>query len=142
MKKLKNIIIIEDNIFYQELIKSHFNEKDYRVKCFESGEDFLAFETDPDLIILDYNLAGKLNGIDVLKRLKQEVNSVPVIFLSGQEDIEVALNSLKSGAFDYVIKNEDAFDQIDQAISRFIIFSENHDKKKNNNFLSFFKKRA
>jgi DNA-binding NtrC family response regulator len=142
MKKLKQVVIVEDNIFYQELIKKHFHDKDYQVSCFETGEDFFAFKLEPDLLILDYNLSGEINGLDVLKRYKDEGNDVPVIFLSGQKDMKVAVDSLKSGAFDYVIKNEDAFNQIDQAISRFIIFSEARQKKNKRNLLKFFRKKA
>lgn len=142
MKELKKIVIIEDNGFYQELIKKHFHDNDYQVTCFETGEDFFAFKTNPDLVILDYNLAGNINGLDVLKRLKNEDLDAPVIFLSSQKDMRVALDSLKEGAFDYVIKNEDAFDNIDQAISRFIIYSEAKEKKSKWTKFKFFRKKA
>ncbi|MFW5760040.1 MAG: response regulator [Cyclobacteriaceae bacterium] len=141
MKALKQILIVENDNFYQELIKNHFQDKNYRVKCFESGEDFFLQDIKGDLVVLNYKLAGDINGLDVLERLKDEGNTAPVIFLSDQEDIEIAIDSLKWGAFDYVIKDENVFDNIDQAISRFIVFSEKQAQKRKNIF-DFFKKRA
>lgn len=141
MKALKQILIVENDNFYQELVKNHFQDKNYRVKCFESGEDFFLQDIKGDLVVLNYKLAGDINGLDVLERLKDEGNTAPVIFLSDQEDIEIAIDSLKWGAFDYVIKDENVFDNIDQAISRFIVFSEKQAQKRKNIF-DFFKKRA
>jgi DNA-binding NtrC family response regulator len=130
MKEEKNIIIVEDNLFYQEMIKSHFDDKNYNVTAFATAEDMLVHKEKAHLIILDYDLAGQMNGLELLHYLKINDYPAPVIFLSGQEDIEVAVNSLKSGAFDYVIKDENAFNQIDVAISRFLIFEERKNSKK------------
>jgi len=130
MKEVKNIIIVEDNLFYQDMIKSHFDEKNYKVTAFTSAEDMIIFKEMSDLIILDYDLAGKMNGLDLLHYLKINNYPAPIIFLSGLEDMEVAINSLKSGAFDYVIKDENAFNQIDVAISRFLLYEERNNSKR------------
>ena len=57
----------------------------------------------PDLIFLDYNM-DNLNGIDMLKKIKRFDPNIPVVFVSGQEEIKVAVNALKYGAFDYLTK--------------------------------------
>lgn len=120
MEVLEKIVIIEDNCVYQELIKGHFTDKNYQVLSFGSGEEFLSENINPDLIILDNQLAGKLSGLEVLVRLHQDGGIVPIIFLCAQEDQNIAVQSLKMGAFDYVVKDENMFNQINYAISRYL----------------------
>lgn len=86
-----------------------------KTKCFHTGEEFLKNlpAEKPDVIILDHFLNSRapfaMDGMSVLQKIKQLNPKIPVIILSGQNRIEVALNSLKSGAYDYVIKNDNAF---------------------------------
>jgi len=58
----------------------------------------------PDIIFLDYNM-DDLNGIDVLKQIKKFNPSIIVLFISGQEDIEIAVNTIQHGALDYIVKS-------------------------------------
>jgi two-component system OmpR family response regulator len=71
----------------------------------------------PDVFILDYHLdsieSGAMNGLEVLLKIKERYPKVPVIFLSHQERLEVASNTIKYGAYDYVVKNESAFHKIE-----------------------------
>jgi two-component system OmpR family response regulator len=74
-------------------------------------------EEEPDVIILDYHLdsveEGAMNGLQVLEKIKNRYPKVPVIFLSGQDRIEIARNTINYGAYDYVVKNESAFHRIE-----------------------------
>src|ERR1700744_1694854 len=74
------------------------------IHCFDKSGDCLnLLSIQPDLIFLDYNM-DNLNGIDILKKIKRFDPNIPVVFISGQEDIKVAVNALKYGAFDYLTK--------------------------------------
>src|SRR5436190_23935051 len=88
------------------------------VTAFNSGETALqGIYFEPDIIILDYHLdsinAEAMNGLQVLKKLKDHFPHVPVIFLSSQEKSEVAANTMKYGAYDYIVKNENAFHRLE-----------------------------
>ena len=103
----KKIFLVEDNAFYQFLIRYHLERKGYEVTVFESGEDALEMmHQAPDLILLDHNLAGLLSGTDVLKMMKKITDPIPVIVLTAQENINVAVEVFKSGAVDYINKND------------------------------------
>ncbi len=85
---------------------------------YNTGEAALeAFTETPDVIILDYHLdsvqTGAMNGLEVLMKVKERYPKTPVIFLSHQERIEVAANTIRFGAYDYVVKNESAFHRIE-----------------------------
>ena len=70
----------------------------------KSGDCLDQLPLRPDLIFLDYNM-DNLNGIDILKKIKRFDPNIPVIFISGQEEIKIAVNALKYGAFDYLTKD-------------------------------------
>ena len=65
----------------------------------------------PQVVTLDYTL-GDLNGKEVLKKIKQTNPDTQVVIISGQEDIRTAVELLKDGAYDYIVKNEDTNNRI------------------------------
>ncbi|MEI7801722.1 MAG: response regulator, partial [Bacteroidota bacterium] len=77
-------------------------------------------DLNPDYIILDYNLnsvnTSAANGLEILKKIKEEKPDVFVIFLSGQEKIEIAVDTIKYGAYDYVVKNQSSFLRIENCL--------------------------
>lgn len=113
------VTLIDDDPNMSEMLRDFFSDKfpTSALTSFSSGEKALEglFEA-PDLIVLDYHLdsvdADAMNGMQVLKKLKDRFPDVPVIFLSGQEKAEVAANTMKYGAYDYVVKNENAFHRL------------------------------
>lgn len=114
-----NIVIVEDNEMYSILLnhklKNSFNA---RLNSYTSGEEFLAnleLEKNTDLILLDYNLPG-MNGLSTLQQIKEKSPDTEVIILSNQNIMQIAIDSLKEGAFDYVIKNEEAIERIINSI--------------------------
>ncbi len=101
----KLVFIVDDESSILTLL-NHWvkNQWKYKVKTFERGYDMLeSFSENPDLILLDIMLPD-INGIEILKRIKQTNSKVPVIMLSAQGNIEVALDSIKIGAYDYFPK--------------------------------------
>ena len=81
------------------------------IKIFTTGEDcLLEIEKEiPDCVILDFLIKDGTNGDDILKFIKDKHPYIDVIILSGQEDITIATDIIKNGAFDYIVKNKMTF---------------------------------
>jgi DNA-binding NtrC family response regulator len=115
-----HIYIIEDNQYYAKLIKANLNKSGYnKIDIFYNGE--LALESidkdKPNCIILDHILySNGLNGCDVLKHVKKDHSNTDVIILSGQQDVKIASDLMKFGAFDYIVKNDMTFFNLDNAL--------------------------
>lgn len=101
----KLVFIVDDEQAISKLLSYWLKDKwGYDIEVFSSGEEALKrlFQK-PDLVLLDIMLPG-MDGMEVLKRIKQIDEHLPVIMLSAQGKIEVALESLKFGAYDYFPK--------------------------------------
>jgi two-component system, NtrC family, response regulator AtoC len=110
MRKLKNnlIYIVDDDQPLNNMICMFLEKEGYkRVKGFYKGEDMLKELTDkePIIVIQDYDLPG-LSGLDILKKVKPAYRNVDFVFLSGQSQIGVAVDAIKLGAFDYIVKDK------------------------------------
>jgi len=85
---------------------------------FYSGEDAINnLYRNPDIIIQDFLLDG-MNGIDVLKKAKEQNPNIEFIFLSGQDNIDVAINTMKYGAYDYIVKDQMALKKMVAKINK------------------------
>ena len=111
------IFIVEDDTFFSELINSFLTKLGYQqILKYETGADCIQnLSKNPDIIILDYGLNDQ-NGIDVLKEIKSINPNIDVIFLSGQDKIEVAVTSLKYGAYDYIQKTNDCIQNLKEVL--------------------------
>ncbi len=107
-KKPFKIFVVEDDDWYNRLLVHNLSlNPDYEVISFFNGHDCLAnLHKEPDLITLDYRLPD-LNGIEILKAVKKENSDIQVILISEQSDIEVVVDLLKEGAYDYIVKSKD-----------------------------------
>lgn len=103
MEKL--IFIVDDEQAISKLLSYWAKDKwRYQVETFANAEDALKnLSKKPDAVLLDIMLPG-MDGIETLKRIKQFDENMPVIMLSAQGSIEVAVESLRFGAFDYFTK--------------------------------------
>ena len=101
----KLVFIVDDEQSISKLLSYWVKDKwKYEVEIFSNGEDMLKkLNMRPDIILLDIMLPG-LNGIETLKLIKKYDENLPVIMLSAQGSIEVAVESLRFGAFDYFQK--------------------------------------
>ena len=121
MQKTKNplIFIIEDSVIYKDLIVGHLKSKKYtNVKTFTNADDCMKeLHLKPDVIVLDYSFGG-VSGLDLMRNVKEEHPEIDFIFISGQNDVEVAVQLMKLGAADYVVKNEKAPYRLVTAIER------------------------
>ncbi len=101
------IFIVEDDTWYGQLLKYHLSlNPDYEVFHFEDARSCLDnLHMNPSVISIDFNLPD-MSGEVLLKRIKAVNDQIPVIVISGQEEISVALGLLKQGAHDYIEKND------------------------------------
>ena len=104
-----HIIVAEDDPWYAELLQYHLSmNPDYRVEIVKSGKELLSkLSQKPDVITLDYSLPD-MQGSELLKRIKSESPGTQVVVVSGQEDIKTAVDLLQQGAYDYIVKDDDA----------------------------------
>ena len=125
MKNLQKIFIVEDDTFYAGLLKNEIVKNRLgEVESFSTGESFMnnLFKM-PDIVLLDHNL-GSMQGVDILKKIKSLNPNIQVIILSAQVKMKVAITSLKFGAYDYVEKNDFAFDRIKALIKNIAKFNQ------------------
>jgi two-component system, OmpR family, response regulator len=121
--KVLHIFLVDDDAVYLKLLEYEFNEfGTYTVSTFHSGEQCLKhLDTHPDIIILDYLLDGvdktAMNGIETLDKIKAFNKDIPVVMLSCQDKIEVAVDCMHHHALDYVVKSETAFLRLQKIIT-------------------------
>lgn len=113
LRKNLKIFVVEDDLWYGELLVHHLTmNPDYEVVKFTSAKEIIAnLHLQPDVITLDYSLPD-LNGDEVLKRIKTELPNTAVVVISGQENISTAINLLKKGAYDYIVKDEETKERL------------------------------
>ena len=117
------LFLVDDDELYLKLLEIEFMENaDFIIETFITGEQCIKkLENNPDFIILDYHLDGieknAMNGIEVLDKIKAFNPEIPVIMLSSQDKIDVAINCMHHKAADYIVKSETAFLRLQQAIT-------------------------
>lgn len=113
------VLIVDDNEWMASLVGQHLKSLGFTniIICLSGQEAVDSLHLVPKLVVLDYSMPG-LTGLDTLKRLQAQAPNLPVIFLSAQENMDVSLDSLRYGAFDYVIKNDNCLEQISKVIKR------------------------
>lgn len=103
---MKNIWIVEDDPYYQSLLSQFLKTTGYTISCFSSGEECLQqAESRPFAVIVDYDLGRDMNGIDLLRKLKESTPELPVISISAAKNLGVVRDFLKSGSEDFIEKN-------------------------------------
>ncbi len=112
------VYIVEDNEWYNRLLVHNLSlNPDYVVKSFFSGKDLLAeLSNQPDVVTLDFRLPD-MNGDELLKKIKQEYPAIEVIVISEQQEVETAVQLLKLGAYDYLVKSDDIRDRLLNAVN-------------------------
>ena len=121
-EKIKLFLVDDDAVFLKSLEIEFLQHADFTIETFATGE--LCIENlshNPDVIILDYFLDGidknAMNGIETLDKIKAFNPDIPVVMLSSQDKIEVAVNCMHHMAFDYVVKSETAFMRLQKIIT-------------------------
>jgi len=133
--KIKLFLVDDDAVFLKSLEIQFLNHSNFEIVTFATGELCIERLNEmPDIIILDYYLDGidktAINGIETLDAIKQFDSELPVIMLSCQDKIEVAVQCMHHHATDYVVKSETAFVRLQKIITS--VFQYNKIKKELN----------
>ena len=112
------ILVIDDEPVLRDSLEVALKTSGYEVLTARTGEEGLERfkKENPDLVLLDHWLPG-MNGDEVLRRIKEEDPEIPVIIMTAQGSIEMAVSSMKMGAFDFLVKPFD-LDQVEALIKK------------------------
>lgn len=124
---IKLFLVDDDPIFLKALEIEFLLHADFAVETYSTGELCLKnLSHTPDVIILDYHLDGidkqAMNGISTLDEIKKYNPDIPVVMLSSQDKIDVAIECMHHRAFDYVVKSETAFLRLQKIITSIFRF--------------------
>src|SRR3954462_742067 len=122
--RIKLFLVDDDAVFLKSLEIEFLQHADFTIETYASGELCIKnLNHNPDVIILDYHLDGidksAINGIETLDKIKAINPDIPVIMLSSQDKIDVAISCMHHRAFDYVVKSETAFLRLQKNITAF-----------------------
>lgn len=114
---LGRILVVDDEAPVREVLTEYFATEGYDVEAATSGLEALSAVSGgrADLVLLDVRMPG-LDGVQVLRRIREMSNTLPVIMVTANEDVTLARETLTLGAFDYVAKPFD-FDYLDRAVA-------------------------
>jgi len=122
INKIKIFLVDDDALYLKSLEIEFLQHGDFIIETFSTGELCIAaLSHNPDVIILDYLLDGidknAMNGIDTLDKIIAYNPDIPVVMLSAQDKIDVAIDCMHHKAFDYVVKSETAFMRLQKIIT-------------------------
>lgn len=126
--KIKLFLVDDDALFLKSLEIDFLKAADFEIETFVTGELCItSLSHQPDIIILDYLLdsveKNAMNGIETLDKIKAFNPDIPVIILSAQDKIEVAIDCMHHKATDYVVKSETAFMRLQKIITTVLRFN-------------------
>jgi len=127
---LANALLIDDEIPFVETMTKRLTKRNFSISSSFSGADALKHlekNSDVEVVILDVKMPG-MDGIETLKIIKQKFPLVEVIMLTGHGTIESAIEGMKLGAFDYLLKPCD-MEQLVAKVSEAAVKKRKHNEK-------------
>ena len=113
------IFIVDDDPFCRKMYKQQLSVLGFKNTIeFSNGQDCInEIIQEPVVVFLDYEMMP-MNGMDTLKKIKRFDPNILCIMVSGQQDMQVAVNILKYGAFDYIIKGKNEMETISAVMQK------------------------
>jgi FixJ family two-component response regulator len=116
------VFVVDDDLSVRQGLERLLHSIGWKVETFASAQEFLAHrrENIPSCLVLDVGLPG-LSGLDLQKRILEANREIPIVFITGHEDIPTSVRAMKAGAVEFLVKpfsEEDLLDAIQQAIKR------------------------
>ena len=127
---IANVLLVDDEVAFVEIFGERLELRDFAVsKAFSGPEALKVLEENKNIevVILDVNMPG-MDGAETLADIKIKHPLVEVIMLSGDADIESAIEGMKQGAFDYLLKPVD-MDQITIKVTEAVAKKRQHEEK-------------
>jgi two-component system, OmpR family, response regulator len=125
LENVRYMFVIDDDPVQTEMISDYLKERYiFELRTYANGEEALPHikELKPEIVVLDYHLNAAVptakNGIEVLKEIKLVSPATKVIMFSAQDNINIALESMRNGAYDYIIKGETSFNKLENTVNR------------------------
>ncbi len=103
--KPASILLVDDDATFRQVMANELKRLGYRIEAVGTGEEAIRqiVTIEPDVVLLDLRLPG-MNGLDVLKSIHASAPAIEVVMLTGHGSIDTAIESIRIGAFDYVVK--------------------------------------
>lgn len=103
-----NVLLVDDEVEFLETLEKRLRKRNIGVKVATSGEEALEVlrSESPDVVVLDVKMPG-MDGIETLREIKKRKPLVEVVMLTGHANVEVAIQGMEMGAFDYLMKPVD-----------------------------------
>lgn len=126
MKEKYTVVLVDDDFIFLEMLKETLvDNEDYHIVALQSGEECVShLHLKPDVIVLDYFLNSEnpdaKNGLEILKEIHEIMPEAKVIILSGQEDGNIVYDFVRENATNYVVKDDNAFENIRKAIENIL----------------------
>jgi len=127
---IANVLLVDDEVSFVETFSERLEMRNLEISKAFSGEEALQVlekNHNIEVIILDVRMPG-MDGIETLVKIKEKLPLVEVIMLSGHADVESAIDGMKQGAFDYLMKPCD-IDQIIAKVSDAVAKKHAHEEK-------------
>ena len=115
----KKIFVVEDDPLYIKIIKYVLElDPEHEVHLFTTGKECIDhLYLNPIIVTLDYKLPD-MTGNEVMEAIQRYNSNIGIIVLSGQSEISVAVNFMKTGAFLYIVKDDDTNDRLQLTVNR------------------------
>ncbi|MCJ7682679.1 MAG: response regulator, partial [Desulfobacteraceae bacterium] len=99
------VLLVDDEVEFVDTLAKRMKKRKLKTSNVNSGEDALEFlgQHPTDVVILDVKMPG-IDGIQTLREIKQQYHLIEVIMLTGHANVEVAIQGMEIGAFDYLMK--------------------------------------
>jgi len=127
INKPLSVFLVDDDKMFLVSLKHKLLEqfKNIKFSVFSTGEECLKnIDEKPDIIVLDYYMNSEMpdamNGIQVLRKIHAISEDIKVIMLSAQDKLDIAVDSIKYGAYEYVVKSETAFIRLQNTIKNLL----------------------
>ena len=127
---IANVLLVDDEVSFIETFSERLELRDFEISKAFSGEEALQVLSDNEnieVVILDVKMPG-MDGIETLAEIKRKKPLVEVMMLSGHADVESAIEGMKHGAFDYLMKPVD-MDQIVTKVNEAAMKKRQHEEK-------------
>ena len=127
---IANVLLVDDEVSFVETFSERLELRDFEISKAFSGEEALEVldeNKNVEVVILDVKMPG-MDGIETLAEIKRKNPLIEVMMLSGHADVESAIDGMKQGAFDYLMKPVD-MDQIITKVTEALMKKRQHEEK-------------
>ncbi|MBF0473466.1 MAG: hybrid sensor histidine kinase/response regulator [Nitrospirae bacterium] len=114
------ILIVDDDLFTSEMLAEILKDSGFNVLTANNGLNAIEVHnqnTDLKLIVSDMNMP-EMNGLELIKKIREAKSSIPIIILTGNNEISIAIEAINSGANDYLLKDENIQDTIIMSVNK------------------------